>query len=138
MATATILHVGDDFCQRIPVLSRAGFIVVRSEDSLESIRNAFADGDSFSAVVFHCDVVPLQPAAVHETRSLSAAPLVLFQNPTVDCVDHGFDLVIPVLTPPATWLTKLEELIQESYQLQQRAQLLRQDCESERARSHAL
>ncbi|HEX8712719.1 MAG TPA: hypothetical protein VF730_12655 [Terracidiphilus sp.] len=138
MATAKILHVGDDLCQRIPVLSRAGFTVLRSENSIQAISDAFADGDFFSAILFHSDLAAPAEPAIQTTRSLSTAPLVLFQNPTVLCDDHDFDLVIPALTPPDIWLQNLRELVERAHELCEQARQLRKDCESVRSHSQAL
>lgn len=138
MWTATILHVGEDLCQRIPVLSRAGFVVLRSENSIPAIRDAFAGGDLFAAVVFHSDLAAPAEPAIHETRSLSTAPLILFQNPIILLDDRKFDLVIPALTPPAVWLQNLKEIIRLSRETIVEAQQLRKDCESVRAQSQAL
>lgn len=138
MASASILHVGNDVCQRIPVLTRAGFAVRRSEDSIQAIRAALTGEDPFSAILFHCDMAPPAETTVHEARSLSDAPLVLFQNPTVLCNDRDFDLVVPVLIPPGIWLKKLKELIEESHRLCEQAHRLHKDCDSVRSQSRSL
>jgi hypothetical protein len=119
MANGSILHVGSDICQRIPVLTQAGYQVLRSEDSVQAISSYFADGDRFSAIVFQCDLAAPAESMVHAIRALSTAPFVLFQNPTVDCEDSGFDLAVPVLTPPDIWLKKLKDLVEESGRLRE-------------------
>lgn len=136
MAT-TILHVGDDLCRRIPVMETAGFLVFRSKVEIPAIRTAFNREEDYSAVVFHNDIAAVPEEAVQETRSLSEAPLVLFQNPTVASNDDEFDLVIPALTPPNVWLEKLRELIHTSRETCERSLQLRKDCATLSANSQS-
>jgi hypothetical protein len=138
MATTTILHVGDDICQRIPVMEQAGFVVLQSQGALPALRSILSSGDALSAVVFHSDFTAPPDPVVRETRALSVAPFILFQNPTISCDEDIFDLVIPVLTPPAVWLKKLKDVIRQSRALCERAQQLGADCESVRSQSRAL
>lgn len=138
MATTTILHVGDDLCQRIPVMQTAGFIVFQSECSIPAIHQAFEREDSFSAVIFHSDISAPPEPALRETRALSPAPFVLFQNPTVVCDNEPFDLIIPALTPPDIWLEKLREIVQAARELCERSQQLRLDCAALRSQSQAI
>lgn len=138
MPTATILHVGEDLCQRIPVMETAGFIVLRSETTLPAVQNAFQIGDDFCAVVFHSDIFAPPAPTVREIRNLSEAPLVLFENPAVHCDESDFNLVIPPLTPPSIWLQKLTEVIQSSRELRGRSVLLRRDCNAARTKSEVL
>lgn len=138
MTTNTILHVGEDFCQRIPVMETAGLIVLQSEMSTPAIHSVFGRGETFSAVVFHSDIVAPPEPTVHETRTLCEAPLVLFQNPAVVCEETDFNLVIPSLTPPAIWLQKLLEVIEASRELRDSSAQLRQDCSAIRSQSMRL
>lgn len=126
MAT-TILHVGEDLCRRIPVMETAGFVVFQSEVKIKAIHVAFDREEDYSAVVFQNDIAAVPEDAVQETRSLSEAPFVLFQNPTVAC-DGEFDLVIPALTPPDIWLQKLRDVIQVCREVRERTLKLRKDC----------
>jgi hypothetical protein len=128
MAVNTILHIGEDLCQRIPVMQAAGLMVLQSEISIPAIHTAFHRGDSFSAVIFHCDIVAPPEPAIQEARALSDAPFVFFQNSAVVCDETGFNLVIPPLTPPSIWLQKLVDVIEVSRALRGQAVLLRQDC----------
>lgn len=137
MAT-TILHIGDDLCRRIPVMETAGFLVFRSKGEIPAIHTAFNREEDYAAVVFHNDIAAVSEDAVQETRSLSEAPLVLFQNPTVASNDSEFDLVIPALTPPNVWLEKLQELIQAFRETCERSVQLRNDCADLRAKSQSL
>lgn len=138
MAKTTILHIGEDICQRIPVMETAGLTVLQSEMAIPEIRRVFDDRDTFSAVIFHSDIcAPPQPT-VCETRNLCDAPFVLFQNPAVQCDEAEFNLVIPPLTPPAIWLQKLVEIIDASHELREQSMQLRQDCVTARTKSETL
>ena len=138
MATATILHVGEDLCQRIPVMETAGLTVLQSETAISAIHSAFDQVDTFSAVIFHSDIAAPPEPTVQETRTLCEAPLVLFQNPAVSCDETDFNLVIPPLTPPAIWLQKLLEVIQSSRELCEHSARLGQECGAVRSRSARL
>lgn len=138
MAIIAILHVGEDDCQRIPVMQTAGFVVFRSECSILAIHTAFDREEDYSAVVFHNDVAALSEEAVHEARNLSQAPLVLFENPAISCDESEFDLVIPALTPPQIWLEKLGGLIQARREFGSRSVRLGDDFAAARSISRAL
>jgi hypothetical protein len=113
MANSTILHVGNDVCQRIPVMRTASFAVLQSEDSVPAILKAILGGDSFSAITFDADI-STPSSVVRAARRLSAAPLVQFENPSVYYDRSYFDLVIPTLTHPSYWLKKLHDVIEAS------------------------
>lgn len=138
MAAATILHVGEDICQRIPVMETAGFVVRQSEIAVPAIHRVFENGDGISAVIFHSDISAPPEPTVRETRSLTDAPLVLFENPAVNCDESEFNLVIPPLTPPAIWLKKLSEVVEASRELRKGSAHLQQDCREVRSRSAEL
>lgn len=114
LEAATILYVGDDICQRIPVMERRGFRVIRTQESPQAIGRLLATAPGFAAITFHSDVDPLPEDIVRVARSLSLAPLVLFENPCSCAAQNGFDLVIPVLTSPNIWLDKLAQVIEAS------------------------
>lgn len=137
MAT-TILHIGDDLCRRIPVMQTAGLLVFHCKAEIPAVDRAFDRDEDYSAVVFHNDIAAVPEDAVRETRSLSEAPFVLFQNPTVASNEDEFDLVIPALTPPDIWLRKLQEAIQASRETCERSLNLRKDCAAVRSRSRRL
>ena len=131
MAATSILHIGNDICQRIPVVRSASFAMFQAEDSIPVIRNAFAGGDSFSAVTFHGDISAPSSSVVRAARRLSAAPLVFFENPSVyyEKIYFDFDILIPALASPNFWLKKLHDLIEVSRELRERSIRLQQECE---------
>ena len=137
MSSAMILHVGQDVCQRIPVLERAGFAVMQAEPSMISIRAKFAQEESYSAIAFQADRIPVPEGLVREIVAISSAPLVLFANPNADCDEREFDLIIPALTPPAEWLARLQEVIAASRKLHEYSQRLREVSISAHAHTFA-
>ena len=138
MATATVLHVGDDLCHRIPVMELAGLTVLRTECSVAALEDLFAEGKTFSGIAFHNEIATPLPPLVSTARTFSNAPLVLFQNSLLECDEYLFDLVIPVHTPPTAWLKSLEEAIREGRNLRAESQQLREDCANVRSISREL
>ena len=127
MTTENILHVGADICRRIPVMESAGLQVFQTEDSIPAIRKAFDRGDSFSAITFQTEVSALPWGLVSLTRTLSAAPLILFENPYIYCEKSSFDLVVPAGTSPSRWLKKLQGVIEASRKLREYSSRLCED-----------
>src|SRR5579862_1284262 len=138
MAAAAILHVGEDICRRIPVMEALGHVVYRSEPSVDGIRSALASGSSFSVITFHNDLVPPSPKAVSTARSLSSAPLILFENPSVDSDERIFDYIIPAQIPPLEWLRSLGEAIERARMSKDVSQQLRAECADARATTRRL
>jgi hypothetical protein len=138
MAAASILHVGDDLSYRIPVMETAGLTVVRSECAVPAVEHRLAQPAAFSAITFHCDAVPPDSMVVSATRGLSAAPLVLFQNPLIEGDAACFDLVIEAHTPPSTWVRSLKVAIENAHSLRRIAQALRLESRNTRSRAQSL
>jgi hypothetical protein len=124
MATARILHVGEDTCHRIPVMERAGLVVCRTVCSVDGVRGALASNEKFSALTFHIDADPIPHSVLTVARSLPSA-LVLFENPGIEYDPQSFDLVIPTQTPPLTWLRCLQSVIRSSQELRTSSRQLR-------------
>lgn len=96
-------------------MGSGGFAVSQSEDSVPAIRKAFAAGDSFSAITFHTDVFAPCEDSVWVARSLSAAPFVLFENPSFNyCNKSDFDIVIPACAHPSCWLKMLHDAVKSN------------------------
>ena len=124
MATARILHVGDDTCHRIPVMERAGLVVCRTICSVDGVQGALASEENFSALTFHVDADPIPDGVLTVAKSLPSA-LVLFESPGIDYDPQSFDLVIPTQTPPLTWLQCLQAVIRSSQELRTSSRQLR-------------
>lgn len=132
MATARILHVGDDTCHRIPVMERAGLEVCRTPCSVDGVRGALAVNENFSALTFHVDVDPI-PCGVITVARLLRSPIVLFESPGVEYDSQSFDLIIPTQTPPLTWLQSLQAVIRRSQELRTSSRKLRDDSAAVRS-----
>jgi hypothetical protein len=52
----------------------------------------------------------------------------LFENPWIYCDKSAFDLVVPALTAPSLWLTKLDDVVDASREQRKRSRELRQEC----------
>lgn len=118
---ATVLHVGNDTCHRIPVMEMSGIVVRRCECSVDSVRALLQEEDSIAAVAFNNDTFPLTDAVVSTARELSDAPLILFESASVKCDDERFDVVIEVLTEPSVWAKTLHQAIEKRARLQLQA-----------------
>ena len=116
-------------------MQTAGFLVFHCNAEIPAVDTAFDRGEDYSAVVFHNDIAAVPEDAVQETRSLSEAPFVLFQNPTIASNEEEFDLVIPALTPPDLWLQKLREVIHASRKLREDGAAVRSPSQSLRLKS---
>ncbi len=130
---ARIVHFGVDSCHRLWVLKNAGYSVDDCQ-SVVQLRAALQSGTHADAVAF-TESERLAPDKVVEvTRAHSSAPLILFRETRIDCVESVFDLVVPVLEPPETWLMEIAALIAKgqairasSEALVRRAIVLRQE-----------
>lgn len=138
LASAALLHVGEDICHRIPVMEAWGFSVVRAECSAYGFREAYSGDRPFSIVTFHNDLEPPPTAAVDQARSLGSVPLVLFENPSVSSEEHDFDVIIAAHTPPEIWLQALQRTMEEARRICERSRMLRAECEEVRAKSQEL
>lgn len=138
MAASAVLYVGDDICHRIPVMERAGIVVLHADCSVVGVRSWFAKAGDFSAVAFHNDLFSPQGTVVTTARELSRAPLILFKNPAIDCDDSLFDLVISVPAPPDAWSKSLKQAIEEAHQVQEYSRQLRQQSAAARDVSRSL
>ena len=127
MASATILHVGEDHCYRIPVMQHAGLRVVLSESSVRAVEYALITGDAFSAIAFQSESCPPASVLVSAARKMSQAPLILFENPSVLCDQRLFDLVIDGRTSPAVWLQTLRNAIAGAQETREMSVDLRRD-----------
>ncbi|MBB6143085.1 hypothetical protein HNQ77_001029 [Silvibacterium bohemicum] len=138
MAAATILNVGEDLCHRVPVMETAGFDVYHSECSVSGIHVAFAQAKVFSAIAFQSPRYPLLPTVMSTARSLSRAPFVLFDDPSVDSDERAFDLIISSQMPPAVWLKSLQSAIEDARRISLFSRQLCEESAAARAVSRAL
>ena len=138
LAAAIVLHVGDDTCYRIPVMEMSGIVVRRCACSVESVRALLKEEDSISAVAFNSDMFPPEDAVVSAARELCDAPLILFDNPLVECDEERFDVVIEVHAAPSVWAKTLRQAIEDAGKVRERSRQLQADCEAVRERSQSV
>ena len=108
---ATVVHFGEDICYRLPVLRSAGYAVEQC-DSLEQF-STFLSSAPDVVVLEEDPQVPLLKA-ISFTRARSSASLVLFRHDIAMTLAEGCDLVIPTLTAPEEWLSKIAMLLERS------------------------
>jgi hypothetical protein len=139
LAAFRILHVGEDDADRIPLMQKSGLTVERTESSPRTIKDFFAKERHFSAITFQ-EANDFPSSFVLDTlRSHSAAPFVLFGNPTADLERSAFPgLIIPDQTPPVVWLKYLLGLIAEGVSLREQSRRLREESAAIRREARAL
>jgi len=113
MSAARIIQFGEDSCHRSMILQEAGYSV-RGCKSVMEFRAALRTSGAADAVVITDETGNLPSEAISVAKSDSPAPVILFANSMSTYVESTFDLVVPSLTPPAKWLAKIQEKIQES------------------------
>ncbi len=147
---ARVIHFGTDDCHRLTVLRTAGY-VVDACTSLVQLHKALKTTVDPDAVCIAEGDGAVPEAAGNLARSHSRAPVILFQSTNLRSEDTVFDLVVPTLTPPQTWLREMEALIAESQairvrsrsliensrELREEAAVARKKSKSERARSRS-
>jgi hypothetical protein len=116
MEAAKIIQFGEDSCHRSMVLQGAGYSVEGCRSVME-FRAALRSRESADAVVITDETGNLPKEAISAARAGSPAPVILFANSMSTYAESSFDLVVPILTPPAKWLAKIQEKIQESRKL---------------------
>lgn len=114
-----ILHIGTDTCYRLPVFESAGYTVEVCA-SLAALRDVLDESEIPAAVVV-TETEGVSPReAVRLARACPQVPLVLFRetqrawSDDGHDIEAGFDLVIPILHPPAAWLAEIAALIENS------------------------
>jgi hypothetical protein len=142
MTISTVIHVGEDFCMRIPVLENTGLRVLRSRCTAGEFRAALDQADSLAAVTLSDErgdlrETLLESGVIETARELCMAPLILFHNPNCACDESNFDLVIPTLTTPTLWLPSILEAIKISRQIRESSQQLCEESEAVRVKVRA-
>lgn len=112
MSAASIIHVGSDDCCRIPVLKTAGYSVTGCA-STDQLHLALARIPPADALAITENLGDLPQEAVSLARATTSIPLILFRGADRYLDEANFDLVIPSLTSPKTWLTNIQRLIEE-------------------------
>lgn len=108
--SARIIHVGADACHRLVVLERAGFRVQECSN-IAALREVLESEPGPDAVVVTEDNGPFSQQAVAMVQTYSSFPLILFGEPQHSFAESGFDLVVPILSPPDVWLAQVAAVI---------------------------
>jgi hypothetical protein len=111
-----IIHFGADDCRRIAVLRIAGYSVDECR-SVAELHVALVGIAATRAILFTENHGVTPQGAIALIRSITAAPLILFQTDKRHYDESQFDMVIPVLTEPQSWLNSIAELLVRSSQL---------------------
>jgi len=110
---ARLLFVGDDICHRLPVLLSAGYTVAELQSPAQ-LTAALAALDCPDAILVTSTDAKLASQVLSVARSRSTTPVILFCDQGYDYGSAQFDLVIPVLTPPLTWLEDIRALVEKN------------------------
>lgn len=132
---ARIVHMGGDGCSRLAVLQSAGYMVQDCASLPEFVTALNCPPDA--VVLTELDGDPNE-AVLAVARECSPVPVILFQSPDCHCPVWEFDLVIPNLTPPRSWLDKIAALIECSKALRVERPTLREESASLRLESAAM
>ena len=135
---ARIVHFGTDECWRLEVLSGAGYIVEPSGTSIprlsQLLTSAQVDAIAISEDRRECD-----DEVVMVSRSLSPAPIILFQGVNRRSVPPPVDLVISSTSHSISeWLQEIESLIQRSKRACEQSKTAREEAVELREQAQAL
>ena len=113
MTTARIIQFGEDNCHRLMVLVRAGYSVERCW-SITEIESYLRSPNPPDALVITDEFGKASPIAVYLANVELPLPVILFANGDDSPPVPIFDLVIPTLTSPASWLPEIKQAIERS------------------------
>jgi CheY-like chemotaxis protein len=130
MSAARLLHFGEDECNRLAVLQKAGYEVATCQSGPELVRRV-EDGN-LDAVLFGHDPGSLP---LEQVRLAAAIPFVLFGTLVERAQAETYDLIVEPITSPHEWLERLSEIIERSRAIREQSALLR--CEARTIRSEA-
>lgn len=108
---ARIIHFGEDGCHRLMVLESAGYTVVRCE-TIQDIEFYLRSPDRLDAIVISGEPSRSSRVANFLVNGEFSLPVILFAGTGDPHAESNFDLVIPALTSPSDWLTRIEETIE--------------------------
>jgi CxxC-x17-CxxC domain-containing protein len=132
---ASILHFGQELCNRFPVLRNNGYSVHRYEN-IPDFRQALQSGMEYDAVSMPEIEEDVSGFVVQAARCYSPAPLILFRTGvpvtfqdgdeelprTQANLDADFDLIVPAAAPPLRWMADIGALIARSRALKRSAE----------------
>ncbi len=111
---ARVVHVGEDFWHRVPVLRGAGMAVEECR-GIDDLRLWLKAGTETDAVLLAASPM-FHPAPAREmVRKTVKCPVILFSTGAMEA--ERYDLVVHPLTDPTAWLAEIEELIERGRQI---------------------
>lgn len=137
MATGTVLHFGRDECARLTILAARGFTVTSCGSSLQKLSSQLQGAEPHALIITE-DANVYSPEVVPTARSLSAAPLILFENLWSRYNQADFDLVVPPFSNPADWLASVSAIIELSAKLRNGSVQIRANSSALRLQSGEL
>jgi hypothetical protein len=123
MATARVIHFGNDAYQRVQTLQKVGY-VVRVSDSLSQLRLDLERDESVGAVTVAEGSRRTTERAAAIVRQYSGAPLILFRCSNGPLSVKRFDRVYQSSAPAPSWLFDMAVLVEQSLRLQTDARRL--------------
>ncbi len=107
------------------MLERAGYTVHASGTSIQLLNKLLIEAPA-DAIAISEDVNECNVEAVVTSRSLSSAPIILFEGVNRKSDPPAVDLLISNLTSPEQWLKQIETVVQESKRIRDEAKASRQ------------
>lgn len=108
--TAYALHLGQDYCHRVPILETAGYKVEECA-SLDQLQAKLEQLSDIEAIFVTELEDPVPEDAVIVARAYSGAPVILFRSSMRALDESRFDLVIPTLSRPSDWLMDVNAVL---------------------------
>lgn len=131
---ARIVHIGADTCHRLAVLKNAGYAVENCGTVVQLRAALESDPPPHAVLMTESDQVAPKEA-VSLARAKTAAPLILFRDTLRSYADSEFDLVVPVLSSPETWLSEIAAIIARTQELQAQSAALQAESAALRRES---
>jgi hypothetical protein len=110
MATR-IVHFGEDYNDRIQLLTGSGYAVEACGTSLAKLNESLCQ--AVDAVVIEEDGSPSEIDIVSIVRSHNWVPLILFEGVARKFDSLQFDTAIPVNTPARYWLFMVSQTVEQ-------------------------
>lgn len=122
---ATMLYVGADVCNRVPVLKSVGYTVEVCL-TLREFSSAIRQKPDTDVVLVGLDSSLERRQAATLTRQNSHARLILFDSSYSGALQGEFDLVIMAEINPEEWLRRIAAVIEQSRQLNAKSGAIRE------------
>jgi hypothetical protein len=128
MATAKVIHFGNDDCHRVESLQHMGFEVFVS-NSLDRLRLQLEFEADVDAVLVSEETQQQAEQAADVVRKYGDVPLILFCDSEAALDESRFDRVFTPRVPSAHWLYETAVLIDQSRALRKKFESLKAESE---------